>query len=252
MLDDVSIIIPVGPGDESWRELLADLGPVGAEVILVAPEPSIHQMTPGGRSYSDDFEKSSYGVAADVWWIEAPPGRARQMNAGVARARGRFVWFLHADSRVSEEAIRQFAGSLQRQPRALHYFDLSFQQDGPRLMPVNAAGVWIRSHVLGMPFGDQGLCLPRDLFESLGGFDEQANYGEDHLLVWRARRAGVPVRCCGGVIRTSARKYQRHGWGRTTAWHVWLTVRQAVPQYAGLWGDRIRSWFGRAGPSRSL
>ena len=52
-------------------------------------------------------------------------------------------------------------------------------------MQLNAAGANLRSRWLGLPFGDQGLVLPRASFERLGGFDPALRYGEDHALVWR-------------------------------------------------------------------
>jgi hypothetical protein len=225
LLADVSVIIPLAHREGSWRALVGDLAPIShdAEVLLVATEPN-----PG------DLERltSECGLCARLVWVESSPGRARQMNLGAAQATRRFAWFLHADSRLSPEALIALERSVGAHPEALHYFDLRFLKDAPALMPLNAAGVWFRSHVLGLPFGDQGLCLRRDLFESLGRFDEQAAYGEDHLLVWAARRAGVPLRCCGAAISTSARKYHQHGWARTTARHLWLTAKQGVPQWA--------------------
>ena len=127
------------------------------------------------------------------------------------------------------------AAGLARDPGALHYFDLAFSGDGPPLMRLNERGVWVRSHLLGMPFGDQGFCLRRDVFFGLGGFPEDVPYGEDHLLVWRARQAGVPLRCAPATLLTSARKYGERGWLRTTARHVYLTYRQALPEAARLW-----------------
>ena len=73
------------------------------------------------------------------------------------------------------------------------------------------------------------------MFFSLGGFPEDAPYGEDHLLAWRAHQQGVPLRCTGARLRTSARKYGERGWLRTTARHVYLTYRQALPEAARLW-----------------
>ena len=225
LLGDVSVVIPLAPGETSWRALLGDLAPIArdAQVLLVATEPS---------PADPERVASACGLRARVVWLESSPGRARQMNLGAGRATRDFVWFLHADSRLRSEALAALGRSLAAHPEAMHYFDLRFLKDGPAMMPLNAAGVWFRSRVLGLPFGDQGLCLRRQLFQSLGPFDERAAYGEDHLLVWAARRAGVPLRCCGAAIRTSARKYRQHGWARTTARHLWLTAKQAAPQWA--------------------
>lgn len=223
---EVTIIIPIGPNDQSWRVLLQDLrfAPFDAEIICVATieNPESPTLVPHGERTANPMP---------VYWIVSARGRARQMNLGAARAAGRFLWFLHADSRLDPNALDALKRSWIANPSALHYFNLAFQSDGPRWMSLNAWGVWIRSHWMGMPFGDQGLCLKRDLFELTGGYSETARYGEDHLLVWKARRCGIPLRCTGATLPTSARKYRERGWLRTTCLHVCLTFRQAAPQF---------------------
>jgi len=78
-----------------------------------------------------------------------------------------------------------------------------------------------------LPFGDQGLLMPRRVFEALGGFDETQPGGEDHALVWAARHAGVPLVALRAPMFTSARKYAQAGWWATTRLHLRLTCTQA-------------------------
>ena len=213
----LSVIIPVGPDDDAWRDLLGDLALLedGAEIILVASQ--------GGAP--DMFRPRRYGLRVPTRWLETPAGRAHQQNAGAAAAGGETLWFLHADSRLpptSVAAAARFCGRA-----ALGFFDLRFRDDGPRLVALNAFGVRLRSRWLGMPFGDQGLILPRRLFEELGGFDETVPRGEDHALVWSARRAGIPLVPLRAPLLTSARRYAEHGWLRTTLQHARLTIAQA-------------------------
>ena len=215
----LSIVIPVGPGEQAWRELLPDLAPLEgeAEIVLVA----VTGGTPAG------FEAAEFGLTAPTRWLESPAGRARQLNAGARAARGERLCFLHADSRlprVSLDTLRQTRFG----ENTLHYFDLRFLPDGPALMRLNRTGARLRSRWLGMPFGDQGLALRRSLFERLGGFDETIACGEDHALVWRARRAGVRLVPFDAPLLSSARRYAVHGWWRTTARHLWLTAKQAL------------------------
>jgi len=213
----LSIIVPVGPGETAWRGLLEDLAVLegAAEVILVAV---------AGES-PRSFVPADHGLRISAHWQEAPPGRARQQNAGAAAAQGETLWFLHADSRLNAaatDAALAFSGRA-----ALGYFDLEFDADGPWLTRLNALGARLRSRWLGLPFGDQGLLLPRRLFDSIGGFDESLDAGEDHALVWNARRAGIRLAPLGVALRTSGRRYAEHGWIRTTLRHAGLTVSQA-------------------------
>ena len=146
-------------------------------------------------------------------------------------ASGDWLWFVHADSRLRADTLQALQGFLDQGNPALGWFTLAFRRDGTRCTVLNAAGANWRARWLGLPFGDQGLLLPRACFEALHGFDEQAAYGEDHLLVWAARRAGLPLQHIPAVLETSARKYARHGWLRTTWRHWRLTVVQAWPAW---------------------
>lgn len=226
-LGELTVIVPVGPKEETWCWLLPDLAtlPSSAEIILVAtvPEP-------------ESFARSlgHLGQGPKLSWVTAPQGRARQLNFGATTAKNKFLWFLHADSRVSGEAIEALRNSLSTSQEALHYFDLLFLDDGPKLTRINAIGVWIRSHGLGLPFGDQGFCIARQLFESLGTFNEKAAYGEDHLLVWAAHQNGTPLQCTGAAIRTSARRYAETAWCQVTARNMILTLKQALPELSKL------------------
>ena len=166
-----------------------------------------------------------------VKWLHSEIGRAFQMNVGASAATKPYLWFLHADSRFSRSTLSALEHSLGSEPRALHYFNLEFQDDGPKVMPVNAFGVWWRSHFLGLPFGDQGFCLSKEDFLKLGGYSESAPYGEDHLLVWKAKQIGLPLRCTSSTLSTSARKYQAKGWAKTTLRHGVLTWKQALPEF---------------------
>lgn len=152
--------------------------------------------------------------------------RASSMNHAASVARGRHLWFVHADTTLSADAVPQLLLRLQEQRAAVRYFDLRF--DGGALMRLTERGVSFRSRVIGLPFGDQALCLPAATFRALGGYDETAAHGEDHQLVRDARRAGLAVQPVGATITTSARKYRDKGWFRTTFMHLRLTLLQSL------------------------
>jgi len=210
-LADLAVIIPVGPGDRSWHDLLPQLHtlPAPAEVVMVL---------------ADGDSQSLTAVSARTQVLRCAAGRARQQNAGVAASHRPWIWLLHADSRLDAQALAAIEGLAAVE--TLAYFDLHFH-DGSALMSLTALGTRLRSRLFGLPFGDQGFLLPRHCFLALGGFDEALSGGEDHALVWAARRAGLPLHALDARIATSARRYQEHGWWRTTARHLRLTWSQA-------------------------
>lgn len=206
----LSIVLPVGPNDRAWPPLDTILrthaGVAQSRWVFAEGDP---QATP-----------------ADA--LHVPPGRAAQQNAGAAATQRPWLWFLHADSRPDEATFAALRAFIARDEAALGWFRLRFD-DAPtpalrRRMRLNAAGANWRSRRLGLPFGDQGLVLPRAAFERLGGFDPRRPYGEDLALVRQARRIGLPLRELPATLGTSARKYAERGWWRTTARHLWLTA----------------------------
>lgn len=160
--------------------------------------------------------------------------RAECLNRGAARARGDFLWFLHADSTVTTAGVAALRNAIEGFPERLHYFDLAFTRPRPIWMALNECGVRFRSRVLGCPYGDQGLCLSRGAFDSAGRFPEDVAFGEDHVFVWRARQAGIALNPVGATLGTSARRYARDGWLVTTLRFQILWFRQAYPEWRKL------------------
>jgi GT2 family glycosyltransferase len=212
-LSQLSIVLPVGPGDRAWSPLHALLREQAAAAELLAV-------------FAEGDPQSTPSDA-----LRSAQGRANQQNAGARAARRKWLWFVHADTRFAPDTLPALRAFLQRDESALGWFRLRFDHDGPRplqwAMRANAIGANWRSRRLGLPFGDQALVIPRSELDRLDGFDVRLACGEDHALVWRARRAGLPLREIDATVITSARKYAERGWLRTTLRHLRLTADQA-------------------------
>ena len=213
MKPSVAIIIPAGPGDTAWRKLLPQLAAANAlEIVLVLAE--------GDDEFADTH--------ANTRVMHSSAGRARQLNAGAHASHADWLWFLHADSAVTTNTLEAMRGFVEANQDAIGYFHLGFLDDGPRWMFLNAWGAVLRSRLFGLPFGDQGLLMPRRIFERLDSFDESVGKGEDHALIWAARAKDIPLRAIKATIRTSARRYAENGWWRTTRAHLGMTREQAT------------------------
>jgi rSAM/selenodomain-associated transferase 2 len=213
----LSVIVPLAPGETAGAALLAQLCGLSAdsEIVLVDAGSAALATVDG---WSGD---------AMLRVLRSAPGRARQLNLGANNARGRWLWFLHADTALDEEALSVLRRFIITAHGTLGYFQLAFADDGPRLTRLNALGANLRAQGLRMPFGDQGLVIEREVFLAAGAYDETMLHGEDHLLVWALRARGVRLRALPATLTTSARKYARDGWLRTTARHVARTAWQA-------------------------
>ncbi|QOC21446.1 glycosyltransferase [Wenzhouxiangella sp. AB-CW3] len=204
----LSAIIPLGPGDRA-DELASVLQhhPRINEVIVSAAE-----APPPGDPVGDH-------------WIHGTTGRGVQLNRGAAAATGSWIWFVHADSRLSAETIAAVAGFASDATAVIGYCRLRFSSDGPWLANLNAFGANLRSRIFRQPYGDQGLCMPMAVFQQLKGFREDLDRGEDLDFVVRANMSGIPIRSMGATITTSARRYREQGWMRTTWQHQLAAAR---------------------------
>ena len=236
---NITIVIPIGPGDHSWRSLVEDLRvlfleesiPFEADVVLCFCKED------EALFLSEQYLCKKQNVFP-IKPVISSKGRSTQLNKGAENAEGDFLWFLHADSKLEASTLFKLYQSLLDEPKALHYFHLMFLRDGPFLTYLNEFGARMRSEVLKMPFGDQGFCIKKETFSFVGGFltGGERKGGEDHLFIWEARRKGVRLRNTGGFLATSARKYRENGWLKTTCYHIFLTYKVAIQKYFGLSG----------------
>jgi hypothetical protein len=226
----ISVIIPThNEAREIGGVLAAALGYDRVETLVVD----------GGSDDGTPNVARSLGVPV----VAAPRGRARQMNAGAALARGEVLLFLHADSRPPKGFPEVVACVLGRPEVVAGAFQLRFDEEGPALRMIRVTANW-RSRFLGLPYGDQGIFVRRDAFLAEGGFPDLPIM-EDVALVRRLGGRGR-VATAGSSAVTSARRYQGMG--------VWKrTLRNKITFGAYLVGvppRRIQRLYERAGPGR--
>ncbi len=138
--------------------------------------------------------------------IAAPRGRAAQMNAGAAAARGDALLFLHADTLLPEGADHAVLAALAE--RAWGRFDVAIESDDPRLAVI-AFFINRRSRVSGIATGDQAIFVRRDAFP---GFAPIALM--EDIAFSRSMKRVSPPACLSLRVVTSARRWERHGVAR--------------------------------------
>ena len=196
----LSVVIPVRNEAQVLPCLLddlADLRAAGAELILVD----------GGST--DGTCELALGRVDQL--LRTAPGRALQMNAGAAVARGEYLWFVHADTRVSVESLESLQGTLSERP-LWGRFDVRLSGPGLALRVIGAM-INLRSRLSGIASGDQGIFVARQRFEALGGY-APIPLMEDLQLCRRLRVLARP-RCLRPPLLTSSRRWEQHGIWRT-------------------------------------
>ncbi len=142
--------------------------------------------------------------------VQGPPGRGEQLRHGALQAEGRWLLFLHADTRLApgwEDAASDFVRRTgERHRAAVFTFKLDDQTKSARLLECVVAA---RVKLLGLPYGDQGLLLSRAFYDEVGGFRSMPLM-EDVDLVRRIGRANLETLPVSAV--TSADRYRRNGY----------------------------------------
>ena len=138
--------------------------------------------------------------------IEAPRGRARQMNAGAAIARGSSLLFLHADTTLPRDAAQHVEQVLADPEVVAGAFRTWTVADAPApwfAPALHAAD--LRSRYTRLPYGDQAMFVRTDAFWRAGGFPDQPLM-EDLELSRRLRALGA-IRTAPASVRVSGRRF---------------------------------------------
>lgn len=203
----LSIVIPTLNEAPCIAGLLDDLAPLrasGSEIILV-------------DAGSNDATRQ-IAVSRVDQLVESSAGRARQMNTGAALAEGTWLWFLHADSRVSTAVIAALTDAIESDPaepghRPWGRFDVRLSGRDWRLRVVETA-MNLRSQLSGIATGDQGIFVKTSVFASVGGFPD-IKLMEDIALSKSLRAQSRPLCISKARLQTSSRRWEDNGIGRT-------------------------------------
>jgi rSAM/selenodomain-associated transferase 2 len=208
----VSIVIPALNEEELLPEALAGVRRQQGPLEVVVAD--------GGSADATVALARSLGAVV----VEAPRGRARQMNAGAAATSGDILLFLHADTRLPEGALGRVREALAEASAGC--FRLRFDRPSP-VLRLWTLPIWMGWHRLA--FGDRALFVRRDVFERVGGFPDQPIF-EDLEMVRRLRREGPFVFLPAAVV-TSARRFRAGGAVRQQARNaaLWLAWSAGVP-----------------------
>jgi len=146
----------------------------------------------------------------DAAVITGPPGRGGQLNRGAAAAAGDRLLFLHADCVLPDGWFAPLMGALDDAATVLAVFRLhTVPSDGRR--PGGWGRFWLslfdlRSRGWGLPYGDQGFAIRREVFDRLGGFPD-IPLMEDLALARSCARRGR-IRRLPLPLRTTARRFE--------------------------------------------
>lgn len=192
----LSIVIPTLNEASELAALLASLKPMqdaGARILIAD----------GGST--DGTVAEAMGL---VEVVNAPRGRARQMNQGAACTEGDWLLFLHADTRLPGDAPALMEAVERSAAAQWGFFPVRLSGGSLLLRLVEQTMNW-RSRYSRIATGDQAIFIRRRLFEDLGGFSD-IPLMEDIELCKRLKKRAHPVIFNRSVV-TSSRRWEQKG-----------------------------------------
>lgn len=152
--------------------------------------------------FSDGFSTDGTYEAISYPKIQVAKGRAKQMNVAASLAKGEYLWFLHADSRIDRRSIH----AIEKSNYDFGCFYLAFYPSSLALFIASTSSSH-RVRTRKIAFGDQGIFIKKELFDKIGGYKELPIM-EDYQLSIDLKEMGKPVELLPYYIYTSSRRFK--------------------------------------------
>jgi len=192
----ISIIIPVLNEEDTMGKVLTFINANNSDNIKEV------LVVDGGSSDASVAIASRMGAHV----IEAPKGRAKQMNRGAKEAHGEILYFLHVDTLPAKDFDQLIRNAVQNGHEA-GCFRMKFDSKSKFL----AFFAWFtKLNFKVCRGGDQSLFITKRLFEKTGGFNESYIIYEDNEFTDRLYDY-ANFKILPRHVVTSARRYEERG-----------------------------------------
>lgn len=147
--------------------------------------------------------------------ITTEASRGRQLLTGARKAHQPWLLFLHADTVLAADwdlEAAAFMGRVDNGAVPLSAATFSFALDDRGMTPRIVEGlVALRRTIFALPYGDQGLLIPRRLYDEIGGYRDMVLMEDVDIVRRLGRRRLSPLRT---RATTSADRYREDGYLR--------------------------------------
>ncbi len=141
--------------------------------------------------------------------ITSEKGRAKQMNTGADIAKGKILVFVHADTKLPENALKKISKILKKDNYIGGAFDLEIDSNNLILKFISYTAS-IKAKFTKVPYGDQVIFIRKDYFNKIGRYKE-ISLMEDVELMQRIKREGGKIFIIKDKVKTSPRKWIENG-----------------------------------------
>ncbi len=168
--------------------------------------------------------------------IRSKSGRGLQQDMGARLASGDYLLFLHCDTRLPVDCIAQVKKVLQQPGVVAGAFRLGIDAPGTGFRIIEW-GANLRSRLLGMVYGDQGLFMSSQSYSKAGGFPRQSILEELPLLAGLKKIGRIKL--ARGCAMTSPRRWQQHGLIKTSLINQLMLIGWTF----GIAPERLSRWY---------
>ena len=203
----LSIIIPTLNESNNLPFLLSDLSEINSqsEILII-------------DSTSTDKTKDIALINGTRFYKINKNNRGLQLNYGAKKAKGDWLLFIHADSRLKFNWSRKVKDISKRDSTFIYYFNFKVNNKSFTYRFLEFF-VNLRCFLFKTPYGDQGLLISKKNFKTYGGF-KTIPLMEDFDFISRINKKNL--RSLKTPIFTSSRKWDEINfvWQSLKNWHL--------------------------------
>lgn len=169
-------------------------------------------------------------------WLSFNKNRGAQLKFGAAHAQADVLWFLHADSQISQAALLDLSDSINNGFSGgfftfkFNIVPLSFSQK-----IITYFTNWRSKHFVA--YGDQGIFVKRDFYNQHHGHADQPLFEEVQLI--KAIRKHGKLYVSKTPIAVSTRKWEKDGYWRRSLHNRFL----ALAYKFGVSSEKLAQWY---------
>ena len=191
----LSVIIPTLNESNNLPLLLSDLSELKNIEILIVD------------SHSEDQTKEIAAIYGAKFYQLKEKNRGLQLNFGAKEAKGEWLLFIHADSRLKENWSEEINLIMQSDFPIVYFFKFKISNQ-KKIYRILEFFVNIRCFLFKEPYGDQGLLIQKHKYFKNKGF-KKIPLMEDIDFIKRIKNK-EKLLCLENSIYTSSRKWERN------------------------------------------
>ena len=191
----ISIIIPTYNESQNLSLLLSDISIFNEEIEIIIVDCNSEDNT---RDIANLYKTKIYNIKQK--------NRGLQLNIGAKKAKGEWLIFLHADSRLIQGWLKKIKSITNKGNNFIYFFKFKIS-DEKIIYRFLEIAVNLRSFIFRDPYGDQGLIIHRKTYFKNNGY-RKIPLMEDVDFIKRLKKS-IQLKMLNIPIFTSSRKWEK-------------------------------------------